>query len=254
MDTGIPDVYTAPGYATVIEVPEDIRQFAEGDARRWVIACGVGLRPGVDAGGKNLCAVKPGKPDDLDEHLGKQSTSVTVVGVTGAIYPFHLVPADSGNPVDLVTFVRPPGQRLLASVDPVDPSLVPRSELAACDSEQRLARAESAELRRSLETERRRIEAMVDPHQVAFDYKLSGGKGLFSSRKTQQPVMFHDDRRTFLRVTGSPVVHIGGKDIGPTCAGGLCVVPGVLEKGYFVTSIGGRKTNFQRKTKATHHA
>ena len=79
LESGIPDVYTAPGYATVIELPEDIKQFAEGDAKRWVIACGVGLRQGVDAGGKNLCAVKPGKPEDLDQHIGKQSTSVTVM-------------------------------------------------------------------------------------------------------------------------------------------------------------------------------
>jgi hypothetical protein len=219
-----------------------------------VIACGIGLRPGVDAGGKNLCAVKPGKPEDLDQHIGKQSTSVTVIGVTGAIYPFHLVPADGANPVDLVTFVRAASRRPVASVDPAGPNFVPRSELAACDSDQRLAKADSKELRKSLEAERRKIEGLVDPHRVAFDYKLSQGGTLFAKGKSDAAIMFHDDHRTFLHISGSPIFHSGGRDLIPSCADGLCVLSGVLDKGYFVTATGGRKTKFQHKTKGARHA
>jgi hypothetical protein len=254
MDSGIPEVYTAPGYATVIELPEDVKQFAEGDAKRWVVACGVGVRPGVDAGAKNLCAVKPGKPEDLDKHIGKQSTSVTVIGVTGAIYPFHLVPADGANPVDLVTFVRAAPRRLLTSVDPADPDLVPRSDLAACHSDEHLAKAESAELRKSLDAERRKIEGLVDPYRVAFDYQLSQERAVFGRGKIGTAVMFHDDHRTFLRISGSPVVHSGGRDLIPSCAEGLCVVSGVLDRGYFVTGARGRKIKFQRKTRVASHA
>jgi hypothetical protein len=131
---------------------------------------------------------------------------------------------------------------------------VPRSELAACDSDQRLAKADSKELRKSLEAERRKIEGLVDPHRVAFDYKLSQGHTLFAKSRSDAAIMFHDDHRTFVHISGCPIFHSGGRDLIPSCADGLCVLSGVLDKGYFVTATGGRKTKFQHKTKGARHA
>jgi hypothetical protein len=241
MELGAPDIYTAPSYATVIELPEPIVQFAEGDAKKWVIACGQGVRPGVDAGGKSLCVVKPGRADE------RLSTSLIVTGASGSLYPFHLVPA--GDEIDLVTFVKGPTRNLVASAEATAPTMVPKSELAAALSGERQALAQVSELKESLEAERLRAAALVDPHRMSFDYQLDRGVW----KKGPEAAMFEDGERTFLLTSGTPVIRSGQKELlplGPCGAGKMCVFPGVLQSGYF--AVGGHKTKFTLKKVASH--
>jgi hypothetical protein len=241
MDVGVPEVYTAPSYATAIELPEPIVQFAEGDAKKWVIACGQGVRPGVDAGGKSLCVVKPGRTNE------RLSTSLIVTGASGSLYPFHLVPAE--DEIDLVAFVKGPTRHLLASAEATPPNLVPKSELAAALSGERQALAQVSELKDSLETERLRAAGLIDPHKMAFDYQLDRGVW----KKGPEAAMFEDGERTFLLTTGTPVIRSGEKELlplGPCGAGKMCVFPGVLQSGSF--AVGGHKTKFQLKKVAKH--
>jgi hypothetical protein len=236
MELGVPEVYTAPSYATAIELPEPVVQFAEGDAKKWVIACGQGVRPGVDAGGKSLCVVKPGRPDE------RLSTSLIVTGASGSLYPFHLVPAS--DEIDLVTFVKAPTRHLVASAEGMDPNVVPKSELAAALSGERQALAQVSELKDSLETERLRAAALVDPQRMAFDYQLDRGVW----KKGPEAAMFEDGERTFLLTTGTPVIRSGEKEllpVAPCGAGKMCVFGGVLQSGYF--AVGGHKTKFTLK-------
>jgi hypothetical protein len=241
MELGAPDVYTAPSYVTVIELPEPIVQFAEGDSRKWVIACGQGVRPGVDAGGKSLCVVKPGRTDE------RLSTSLIVTGASGSLYPFHLVPAS--DEIDLVAFVKGPTRNLVASAEATPPNMVPKSELAAALSGERQALAQVSELKESLEAERLRAAALVDPHRMAFDYQLDRGVW----KKGPVAAMFEDGERTFLLTSGTPVIRSGEKELlplGPCGAGKMCVFPGVLQSGYF--AVGGHKTKFTLKKVANH--
>jgi hypothetical protein len=235
MDRGVPEVYTAPSYATVIELPEPIVQFAEGDAKKWVIACGVGVRVGVDAGSKSLCVVKPGRSNE------RLSTSLVVTGASGALYPFHLVPAE--DEIDIVAFVKSTTPRLIAA-KLTDPNFVPKSDLAAALAGEREALAQVSELKESLEGERRRAEALVDPHKIMFDYQLDRGR----FHKAAESAMFEDGGRTFLLTAEPPVIHIDGKELAPSCVAKMCVVPGVLERGYF--TVGGKKTKFERRKPA----
>ncbi len=156
----IAQVFTAPGYETLIHLPpgEEIKQFGIGDGKRWVVECGVSAV--ADAGAKNLCHVKPG--------FANQSTNLNVITASGT-FSFDLEPASSEHPVDLKVFVerRSEPQRLIASNQVLAPRVdtVPRSQLQA---EVDAAARQADEFKSSIAALKLALDGEIAPDALVF--------------------------------------------------------------------------------------
>ena len=70
--------------------------------------------------------------------------------------------------------------------------------------------------------------------------------------------MFHTADRTYIRVPGHPAVYEETKsgkpaEVTAVCADGICMIPKVLDKGYFTTGIAQKRIKFERRKKEVHH-
>jgi hypothetical protein len=239
-------IYTWPGYSTEINLPasEEIRNFGQGDGG-WVMVCG--QSPVADAGAKNICHVKP-------KYQGSGSNLNVITG--SGTYSFELVPATREHPVDVKVFVNRANSKLMASNGAVGfaAATVPKAELAACyESDHEHQR----ELQEKLVEANRKIEALIDPHEVRYsDYQIKQ----FPLGRRPDETMFHTANRTYIRIDGKPSVFETDKkgkpvEVKAICRDGLCMVPKVLDRGYFTAGIARKRVKFERKKKEqAHHA
>jgi hypothetical protein len=244
-EDAIAQIYCWPGYSTEINLPGDveIKNFGQGDGG-WVMVCG--QSPVADAGGKNLCHVKPKYRDE--------PTNLNVITSAGT-YHFELVAASKEHPVDLnVSVTRPQANTLIAATNGGGFAVptVPKAELIACyESDRR----HQEELQKDLADANLKLKALIDPGEVRYsDYEIKH----FPLGTRPDATIFHTAERTYIRVKGNPAVFetdAKGKSlqVQAVCGDGLCVVPKVLDRGYFTTGIAQKHIKFERKKKGQEH-
>jgi hypothetical protein len=241
-EEAVQQIYCWPGYSTEINLPasEEIKNFGQGDGG-WVMVCG--QSPVADAGAKNICHVKPKYKDE--------ASNLNVITGAGT-YSFELVPATKDHPVDLKVFVTRAQRTLIAANGGFAVATVPKSELLACyESDHQHQR----ELQGELAEANLKIKALIDPREVRYsDYEIKH----FPLGARPEETIFHTAERTYIRIKGNPAVFETdekGKSVQvkAVCSDGLCMVPKVLERGYFTAGIAQKHIKFERKKKGQEH-